>query len=427
MRGCSVFYLLPNSYPSPIYTVLKLLLPLLLTWIVFDGLAAQPWLCPWVYRQGFAVTENSGTALTDYQVKLTVAHQIGMKADFSDLRFTSTDGATPLDYWVEYKIDDTLAHVWVELDSLPASAATTFYYYYGKPDAINASNGTNTFVFFDDMDDVLNTWNLLPNTNAASIVQATYQGATVFGKRNDCDPKGGWQSIGTTLDEFRLIAREARVDNGPTGCAINRYGVETSGYNGYGIRRSADQADTAPKAFGTEIRNNQSGGSTSNVNVPQPRGTFLRTEMTRCAGGNIVATAWDDAMNLLGSNARIENTHTGGFDRVCIRGGRDYNVDYMAVGRMTCNEPTVGAPGAVEEKCPEIALVSKTDDTCQAAQGAVTVQLTDGFPPYTVEWTPGVGSVPSGQTVAAEGGTATIPGILGNSTLTITVKDQCFQ
>ena len=398
-----------------------------MSWLLAGSLFAQPWLCPWVYRQPFAVTETSGSTLTDYQVKLVVAHQVNMKADFSDLRFASTDGSTPLDYWIEYQVDGVEAHVWVELDQLPASATTTFYQYYGKPDATSAASGANTFIFFDDMDDVLATWNLLPNTNAASIVQATYQGATVFGKRNDCDPKGGWQSLGTTVDEYRLITREARVDNGPTGCSINRYGVETSGYNGYGIRRSADQADSNPKAFGTEIRNNQSGSSSLNVNIPQPRGFFLRTELTRCSSGSIVATAYDDAMTLLDTRSRTDNTHTGNFDRVCIRGGRDYNVDYMALGKMTCNEPTVAAPGPVEEKCPDIALVSQTDDKCQTAQGAITVQLTNGFPPYTVEWTGGSTTDTSPKTVAAAGGTTTIGGVLGNSTLTITVKDQCFQ
>ena len=397
------------------------------SWLVSLTLHAQPWLCPWVFRQPFAVTENSGTALTDYQVRLVVAHQTGMKPDFSDLRFTAADGATPLDYWIDYQEDGVQAYAWVELDNLPASSTTTFYLYYGKPDATSAASGANTFLFVDDMDDVLATWNLLPNTNAASIVQATYQGATVFGKRNDCDPKGGWQALGTTLDEFRLIAREARVDNGPTGCAINRYGVETSGYNGYGIRRSADQANSDPKAFGTELRTNQSGGSTASVNIPQPRGLYLRTEMTRCASGSIVATAWDDNMGLLGTRSRTDNSFTGNFDRVCIRGGRDYNVDYMAVGKMTCNEPTVGAPGTTEENCPDIALVSKTDDSCQTAQGAVTVQLTNGFPPYTVEWTGGSTTDTAPKTVPAAGGTTTINGVLGNSTLTITVKDQCFQ
>ncbi len=76
------------------------------------------------------------------------------KSDFSDLRFTKSDGVTLLDYWIESYTPGESAVVWVEVDSIPASPGTSnIYIYYGNPSATSASNGIATFVFFDDFED----------------------------------------------------------------------------------------------------------------------------------------------------------------------------------------------------------------------------------------------------------------------------------
>ena len=78
--------------------------------------------------------------------------------DFDDLRFTTSDGTTLLDYWLEDKTDSDHAHLWLEFDSIGTSA-TTFYMYYGNAAATAVSNGTNTFLFFDDFEDgTLDKW-----------------------------------------------------------------------------------------------------------------------------------------------------------------------------------------------------------------------------------------------------------------------------
>ncbi len=79
--------------------------------------------------------------------------QSKVKSDFSDLRFTKSDGVTLLDYWIESYVSGTSAVIWVEIDSIPASPTTvTIYIYYGNPTAPSLSNGSNTFDFFDDFD-----------------------------------------------------------------------------------------------------------------------------------------------------------------------------------------------------------------------------------------------------------------------------------
>jgi len=101
------------------------------------------------YAKRQPITINSASALTDYQVKLTVAYDTDMQPDFDDLRFTSSDQTTELSYWLESKTDSTTATIWVKIPSL-ASGDNTIYMYYANASATTASNGDNTFLLFDD-------------------------------------------------------------------------------------------------------------------------------------------------------------------------------------------------------------------------------------------------------------------------------------
>ena len=76
-------------------------------------------------------------------------------SDFDDIRFTTSDGETLLDYWIESIQGITpnqVARIWVEFDSIGTSN-TTFYMYYGNESAVAYSNGDDTFLFFDDFND----------------------------------------------------------------------------------------------------------------------------------------------------------------------------------------------------------------------------------------------------------------------------------
>jgi hypothetical protein len=106
------------------------------------------WLTGWDYRKGITITGAVGAG-TDYQIMLTVTYLSEMETDFADVRFTDNDGSTLLDYWIEDYTVSTSALVWVEVaDSLESSAV--IYMYYGNDAVPTTSNGTNTFIFFDD-------------------------------------------------------------------------------------------------------------------------------------------------------------------------------------------------------------------------------------------------------------------------------------
>ena len=122
------------------------------------------WIDPvWKYRKSHVVDGSTAGLLSNYAVRVIAYYGSGAdsgenvyldgncRADFGDIRFTSSDGSTFLDYWLEKKIDSNQAVFWVEIDSIPASpGSTTTYIYFGEPSATTTSNGKNTFDWFDD-------------------------------------------------------------------------------------------------------------------------------------------------------------------------------------------------------------------------------------------------------------------------------------
>lgn len=133
----------------------------------------RPWLKGWSYRKSHVINAASNAG-TNYQVKIVVHYGTGTdngsdvylnnhaRNDFGDVRFTSSDQTTLLDYWMEEKVDSDYAVFWVEVADDLSSANQTIYIYYGNASATTTSNGVNTFLLFDDLNDnSLNTtiWN----------------------------------------------------------------------------------------------------------------------------------------------------------------------------------------------------------------------------------------------------------------------------
>lgn len=101
----------------------------------------------WTKRKAVTITGSSAGAQTNYQVKITVPYDADMQADYDDIRFTSSDGQTLLDYYLESKTNSSTADFWVEVPSIPASPDTVaVYMYYGNSSASSVSSGANTFI-----------------------------------------------------------------------------------------------------------------------------------------------------------------------------------------------------------------------------------------------------------------------------------------
>lgn len=96
----------------------------------------------WNFKGDIKVTNPQPTA--GYQTNLWFMIPPGMARDARDLRFSDIRG-NPLNYWIE-AVSAGAVLVWVELPALD----TKIHYYYGNGAAKSASNGDNTFEFFDD-------------------------------------------------------------------------------------------------------------------------------------------------------------------------------------------------------------------------------------------------------------------------------------
>lgn len=99
------------------------------------------------YRRSVIITGVAGAG-TDYQVYLPITYDTDMQADFDDLRFAD-DAGLPIDYWIETYVASTSAVVYVEVtDNLDSNQ--TIYMYYGNSTVSTTSNGTDTFLFYED-------------------------------------------------------------------------------------------------------------------------------------------------------------------------------------------------------------------------------------------------------------------------------------
>ena len=109
------------------------------------------WLTGWTYCKSHVINPLSGAG-TNYQVKITAHYLSGTdsgadvylnshcRTDFGDVRFTTSDGATLLDYWMESYTASTSAVFWVEVAADLSTVAQTIYMYYGNSGATTTSN-----------------------------------------------------------------------------------------------------------------------------------------------------------------------------------------------------------------------------------------------------------------------------------------------
>jgi hypothetical protein len=114
------------------------------------------WDTSWSYRVPVTITENSGTTLTNYQVKIEVDHDSNMKPNFSDIRFVYDN--EQLDYWLESFVSHSSAIFWVKVPELTADVDVTIEMYYGNSSASSESDIHDTFIWGDDFEDKSWTW-----------------------------------------------------------------------------------------------------------------------------------------------------------------------------------------------------------------------------------------------------------------------------
>ena len=110
------------------------------------------WNTSYQYRVPITLTGNTSGSQTNYQLMLNVSYTPNIQPDFDDIRFTNSSGNL-LSAWLEDKIDDSWADIWVNFTNTPADGETkTYYMYYGNSEVSDYWNGTNTFNYYEDFE-----------------------------------------------------------------------------------------------------------------------------------------------------------------------------------------------------------------------------------------------------------------------------------
>lgn len=141
----------------------------------------------WPYRQNITIIGASGAGI-NYQINITVPYNAHMQTDFDDIIFTDNDEITLLDYWRETYIASTSAVFWVNVIDDLGGSDQTIYMYYGNSAVSSASNGTDTFIFFDDFENNnFDRWDTAEANWAITGAEKKYGSYSAFG---DADATG---------------------------------------------------------------------------------------------------------------------------------------------------------------------------------------------------------------------------------------------
>jgi hypothetical protein len=160
-------------------------------------------------RKSHVLTAGTGAG-ANYQMRIHIIYGAGAdsgedmycdskcNADFSDLRFTSSDEQTLLSYWLESKLDGDNAIFWVKVTE-DLDSDRTIYVYYGNSYAVSLSSQANTFV--DVISGVVGAWNMEEDHAADAVVDYS-------GNGNDGTPTG------TSIVPSNFVDKTARQFNG---------------------------------------------------------------------------------------------------------------------------------------------------------------------------------------------------------------------
>ena len=111
----------------------------------------------WNYARELTVN-NPGAPAKDAVIEVLLKSDFSYakaKADGADIRFSlsaAAEGEGKLPYWIEQWKANGPSRIWVKVPAMPAGNSKVFLYY-GNAAAAAASNGSETFLFFDDFQD----------------------------------------------------------------------------------------------------------------------------------------------------------------------------------------------------------------------------------------------------------------------------------
>ncbi len=336
------------------------------------------WLTNWNYRKPITVS-NSGSTLPDYQISIIIdtASLIPSKmlSNGNDIRFTSSDGSTLLNYWIESGINTSTTRIWIKIPSI-SSGSNVIYMYYGNatpPSDGFGSNGDNTFNFFDD-----------------------FNGTTQADKWNTSGP---WTESGGTI-----------INSNGIGYIVTKLPV-LSGLTDFVIEGRARSLSNYADSMFMLIKCNSSAGSLGyqprlvllpGYNTGSPYwavdgvfigiGTYIaslniwyRGKVIINPSGYHAAYLYSDTGMLLGSMTGLTTDSISTENYLAIKGSNGATeLDWIFVHKYIATEPTFSSVGIEElAKCPMNPKYSGDTVTLNATPK-------DGIGPYYVVFKKGI-------------------------------------
>ncbi|MBD3253218.1 DUF2341 domain-containing protein [Candidatus Pacearchaeota archaeon] len=320
----------------------------------------------WEYRKNHTIEGSSAGAQTNYVIHFIVHNGTGAdsgeniycngkcKSDFGDIRFTSDDGVTELDYFLEEYNSGENASFWVEIDSIPASPGSKdIFVYYGNPSASTTSNGSDTFLYFEGFE----TGNKLTSgtgsiTREAGGVTGSYQAdvdgdtdyAVVYDSSSDFSRQGYF---------YEAQVKYLTSDTIPVG--IHFVGQNT-GEDGYQM-----------------IIDDRDGGSTPSLRKDTGYGSAVTGSYSVGTDNWVFFRAYADSSNFYG--IVYENSFTGSSVESVQFSDSEYSsgsvgafayqdgggkIDNLRVRKRASPEPSHGAWQDEEDYAPEKNIVNTT-------------------------------------------------------------------
>ncbi len=394
------------------------------TLVLFTGAAQAQWLTGYQYRKSLPI--NAGvSAGTDYQIQVRVGessgatgydlHVEGHALNFpNDVRFTDSDGTTNLGHWLESITGTTpnrTATYWVKVNA-NLNSTQSILAYYSKSADTSASNGDNTFSFFDDFPGAAidtSKW-IIDNASGWSVTGGELRGQNNNGRIRSVAPF----SSGVILEtKYRSVTQAAGGN-----MALGFY---TSASTNFGWLNQAG-ADY--------YRSNSSWVNIGNVcNLPViARITAKSTTVDFYVYRQDTGAVWQNKPNITNTVSNEQIALGTRYDNGWTGYTYDAYWDWVRVRKYATTTPTLAAAGTEQIAAPIVTITAPVNGS-QVVSGtspSATATVSAGVPPYTVKFytTYNSGGAVLAGTVSASPYTINLgPLVDGNYTIYAQVTD----
>ncbi len=267
------------------------------------------------FRTQVRVFNDDNVAYASTAVKVILPYDASMQANFSDLRFTDSDGVTPIPFWVERVVASTEAQLWVLVPVLAANEHTSVFMYYGSSTAPSLSSMSNTFEAYDDFEDN----NISEYTGDTSLFNAAT--SPVFGGTYALKPTNtsgkttdGIYRFDQTVAQGQIVRYRQYVDttagSGDEACTL--FGVQSPGSTNQNYAVCLEQFGTDRVALSKDVENNDTSGTVLGTrNVTYATGWY-EVEIDWRTSNFIGVSLYNAAGTLVATTSATDSSYTSG-------------------------------------------------------------------------------------------------------------------